>query len=147
MVNQKESLSPGLTRYRLATALIWVGVLAWIPFIMLRVVGQKPSLFLFLPFHLSGVVGGAQLRAAARREMGTAPPRKNKLRSIGQILIIGAILVWMPYFYLTLIVQAPVEVNQFLPYHLTGLSSGLGLLLLNYLRDRRETLKSEQEHV
>ena len=147
MVTKENSLIPAIARYRLATALIWVGVLAWVPFIMLRVAGQNPSLYLFLPFHLLGVVGGARLRAATRREMEIAPPRKGKLRTIGQILIFGAILVWVPYFYLNLIVQAPVEVNQFLPYHLTGLSIGLGLLLADYLLSRRRNLKSEQECV
>ncbi|HBX68474.1 MAG TPA: hypothetical protein DEH25_03570 [Chloroflexi bacterium] len=140
MVAQENAYNPAmLIRYRLATALIWVGVLAWVPFIILRVAGQKPSLYLFLPFHLLGVIGGPRLRAMARKEMGAAPPQKSKLYAIGQILVLGAILVWMPYFYLTLIAKAPVEVSQFLPFHLTGLLSGLGLLLVDFLRQRQKS--------
>lgn len=44
-----------LIRYRLGTALIWLGVLTWAPFILLRIAGEKPSLFLYLAFHLAGV--------------------------------------------------------------------------------------------
>ena len=58
MVTDEKISNAALTRYRLGNALIWLGVLTWLPFIVLRIAGEKPSLFWFLPFHLVGVVGG-----------------------------------------------------------------------------------------
>ncbi|MBL7162495.1 MAG: hypothetical protein ISS57_07800 [Anaerolineales bacterium] len=139
MVIKEKVISPALNRYRLATALIWVGVLAWVPFITLRTVGQKPSLFWFLPFHLIGVVGGSRLRAAARREIGIAPQKKRSLRTTGHILVFVGILVWVPHFYLKLVAHMLVEVSQFLPYHLTAVLSGVALLLVNFLVNRRKS--------
>jgi len=139
MVTKEETLNPTITRYRLATAMIWVGVLTWVPFIILRTMGQKPSIFWFLPFHLLGVVGGARLKAAARREMGCAPPQKTWLRILGHILLFTGISVWVVYFSLKLGFHAPVEVGQFLPYHLTAILSGIAILLVNFLVNRHKT--------
>jgi hypothetical protein len=139
MVTKEETLSRELTRYRLATALIWVGVLTWIPFIILRTLGQKPSLFWFLPFHLIGVVGGSRLKAAVRREMGAPPTKKTLLRTVGHILVFTGIMVWVVYFSLKLIFHLPVEVGQFLPYHLTAMLSGIVILLVNFLVNRQKS--------
>jgi uncharacterized membrane protein YbhN (UPF0104 family) len=138
MVTKEKTFPHGLNRYHLATALIWIGVLIWLPFIVLRFIGQKPSLFLFLPFHLLGVVGGSRMRAAARRELGISPPKKTTLRTLGYTLIFLGILVWAPYFCLKLVAQNPVEVAQFLPYHLAAISSGIAILLVNFQFDRRK---------
>ena len=121
-----------LMRYRLGIVLIWIGVLTWAPFIVMRANGIYPSIFWFLPFHLTGVIGGSRLRAAARREMGKEAPKKNAFRTIGHILIFLAIAVWGVYFYLKLVAGLPVEVTDFLPYHLTGIFGGIGLLTVNY---------------
>ena len=66
MVTVAKLFSTPLTRYRLGSALIWVGVLTWTPYIFLRVTGQVTSPFLFLLFHLVGVVGGSRLRSHVR---------------------------------------------------------------------------------
>ena len=58
MVIEKKLFNTALARYRLGTLLLWLGILTWVPFIILRIVGEKPSLFWFLPFHLLGVIGG-----------------------------------------------------------------------------------------
>ncbi|MBI2333480.1 MAG: hypothetical protein HYU84_15210, partial [Chloroflexi bacterium] len=63
MVTDKKIFNAALMRYRLGNVLIALGVLTWLPFIVLRIAGEKPSLFLYLPFHLLGVIGGARLRA------------------------------------------------------------------------------------
>lgn len=48
MVTKEGTLKPTLlTRYRLGTVLIWVGVLTWVPFIILRTMGQNQSIFWF----------------------------------------------------------------------------------------------------
>ena len=133
MVNKERTISPLLARYRLATILIWVGVLIWVPLIILRSIGQKPSLFWFLPLHLLGVVGGSRLKAAVRREMGNPPPKKTRLHTLGQILVLVGILVWVIYFYLKLVVHTPVDVGQFLPYHLAAMLGGVAILLMDFL--------------
>ncbi len=137
MVTDEKIYNAALTRYRLGNALIWLGVLTWLPFIVLRIAGEKPSLFLYLPFHLAGVIGGSRLRAYARKEMRMAPPKKSRLQTVGHIMIFAGILVWVPYFYLKA-VQQPVEVMSFLPYHLTGVLGGIALLAINYLISRKE---------
>lgn len=127
-----------LTRYRLGTALVWLGVLTWAPFIILRIAGEKPSLFWYLPFHLVGVISGARLRASARREMDMPPAKRNRLRVAGHVLIYLGILVWAPYFYLKMFSSMPTEVMDFLPYHLTGVLGGVAVLGLSHLAERKK---------
>lgn len=127
-----------LTRYRLGTALVWLGVLTWAPFIILRIAGEKPSLFWYLPFHLVGVISGARLRASARREMDMPPAKRNRLRVAGHGLIYLGILVWAPYFYLKMFSSMPTEVMDFLPYHLTGVLGGVAVLGLSHLAERKK---------
>jgi hypothetical protein len=124
---------------RLGSALIWIGVLAWVPFILMQVNGNKPSLLWFLPFHLLGVISGTRLRSTARDANGTPRPPRNPVRTAGRMLIYAGVLVWLPYFYLRLVAGRPVEVVQFLPYHLAGLLGGLGLLAASNLLNRRES--------
>ena len=137
MVVGEKTTSATLFRYRAGLILIWIGVLTWLPFIVLRASGSKPSLFLFLPFHLVGVIGGSRLRAAARSEMGAEAPKKNTFRTIGHGLIFLGILVWGVYFYLKLMAGQPVEVGDFLPYHLTGIFGGIIFLGIGYFLNQR----------
>ena len=136
MVTNQKFYSGSLMRYRLGNALIAVGVLTWLPFIVLRIVGEKPSLFLYLPFHLLGILVGSRLRTSARKEMGTLPVKKSPLQLLGRGMIILGILVWTPYFYLKA-VQQSVEVMDYLPYHLTGLLGGITLLAINHFISRK----------
>ena len=138
-VTEGKIINMALARYRLGNVLIWLGVLAWVPFIVLRMAGEKPSFLLFLPFHLIGVVGGSRLRSLARKEMGELAPKRNTLRVLGHGMIYLGILVWMPYFYLKLIAHQPVEVMNFLPFHLTGVFGGIFLLIVSYLINRRNS--------
>jgi hypothetical protein len=139
MVTREDSLISAATRYRLANLLIRAGVLTWVPFILLRFAGERPNIFWFLPFHLGGVVGGSRLKAAARRALGEAAPKKTRLRTLGHILVFTGILVWVFYFFLKLVIRLPVEVSQFLPFHLTAMLSGIAILFLNFWRERQET--------
>ncbi|MFZ5857995.1 MAG: hypothetical protein ACOYZ6_14290 [Chloroflexota bacterium] len=139
MVTEEKISNAALMRYRLGNVLIWLGVLTWLPFIVLRIAGEKPSLFLYLPFHLAGVIGGSRLRAYARKEMRMAPPKKSRLRTVGHIMIFAGILVWAPYFYLKA-VQQPVEVMNFLPYHLTGVLGGVVVLVVNHYLSQRDVI-------
>jgi hypothetical protein len=126
-----------LTRHRLGTALIWLGVMTWLPFIVLRIAGEKPALFWYLPFHLLGVLGGSRLRSLASREMGALAPKRNILRVIGHALIYAGILVWAPYLYLKLVAQQPVDVMNFLPLHLSGVVGGVLCIALSYGLSRK----------
>ena len=139
MVTDKKIYSAALMRYRLGNVLIALGVLTWLPFIVLRIAGEKPSLFLYLPFHLLGVIGGSRLRAFARKEMGVLPAKKSLLQILGHGMIFLGILVWSPYFYLKF-VQQPVEVMNYLPYHLTGVLGGITLLVVNYFLAQRAAM-------
>ncbi len=136
MVIKEKTASAALSRYRLGTVMVWVGVLTWVPFMLLRIAGEKPSLLWFLPIHLAGVMGGSRLRSVARKEMGVDPPRRNLLARAGHAMSFLGILVWAPYFYLKVIAHQPADVSHFLPYHLTGILGGAALMLLGYLRDR-----------
>jgi hypothetical protein len=139
MVTDGKNISSVLIRYRLGTILLWLGVFAWAPFIFLRAIGEKPSFLLFLPFHLIGVIGGSRLRSLASRELGMAPAKKNGMHIAGHILIVLGILVWAPYLYLKLVQGQPVEVMDFLPFHLTGVLGGVLLHLISYLIERQRT--------
>ena len=136
MVTDEKMYNTTLMRYRLGNVLIALGVLTWLPFIVLRIAGEKPSLFLYLPFHLLGVIGGARLRAYARKEMGVLPAKKSLLQILGHGMIFVGILVWAPYFYLKAVHQS-VEVLNYLPYHLTGILGGVSLLAINYWFTRK----------
>lgn len=137
MVTEERTTNAALIRYRAGLALIWFGVLTWLPFIVMRASGSKPSIFWFLPFHLVGVIGGSRLRKSARREMGAQAPHKNIFRTIGHSLIFLGIAVWGVYFYLKLAAGQPVAVGSFLPYHLTGIFGGIAFLGVGYLVNRR----------
>ena len=137
MVTEEKLISSVVMRYRLGTILIWLGVFTWVPFIFLQMIGEKPSFLLFLPFHLLGVIGGARLRAMARKELGLIPAKKNYLTLAGHLMIILGILVWVPYLYLKLVMGQSVEVMSYLPYHLSGVLGGVSLHILNYFMGRR----------
>jgi hypothetical protein len=137
MVNKEERLLNNiLLRYRLGTILIWLGVFTWAPFIFLRAIGETPPFLFFLPFHLIGVVGGARLRSLARKELGLNPPKRNVLHTAGHIMILLGIAVWIPYLYSKLVLGHPVEVMDYLPFHLTGVLGGVLVHLLSYLIER-----------
>jgi hypothetical protein len=137
MVTEEKLISTVVMRYRWGTILIWLGVFTWAPFIVLKVIGEKPPFLLFLPFHLLGVIGGARLRSMARKELGLIPNKKNYLTLAGHLMIFLGVLVWAPYLYLKLIVGQSVEVMNYLPYHLSGVLGGVSLHILNYFMERR----------
>lgn len=136
MVTQEKVISNVVLRYRLGIILIWLGVLTWSPFIFLRAIGERPSFWLFLPLHLIGVIGGSRLRSVARKELGLLPPKKNMLHLAGHAMILLGILVWAPYLYLKSVMGQPVDVLDFLPFHLSGVLGGVLLHLLSYVMRR-----------
>jgi hypothetical protein len=137
MVTEEKIIEDIILRYRLGTALVWLGVLTWAPFIFLRAIGEKPSFLLFLPFHLVGVIGGSRLRSIARRELGMSPPKRSLPHMAGHLMILLGILVWAPYLYLKIAMEQPVEVMNYLPFHLLGVLGGIFLHVLSYLIERQ----------
>jgi len=131
MVTDEKIYNAALIRYRLGYVLVWLGVLVWAPFIVLRIMGEQPSMSLYLPLHLLGVMGGSRLRAFARREMGMPSPKKSRLQMLGHGLIWAGILVWAPYYYLKAVAGSQVDVMDYLPYHLIGVLGGVLLLAIN----------------
>ena len=136
MVTEEKIISNIVLRYRFGTILIWLGVFTWAPFIFLRAIGERPPFLLFLPFHLIGVVGGSRLRSLARKELGIGSSKRNLLHLAGHALILLGILVWAPYLYLKLVMGQPVEVMNYLPFHLTGVLGGVSLHVLSYFVER-----------
>jgi hypothetical protein len=127
--------------YLWGTLLIWLGVLIWAPFIILKMMGENPLFLWYLPFHLIGVIGGSRLRAFARKEMGLPPPKRNPLQIGGSILIALGILTWAPYFYLKAFAQISLDVMNFLPFHLIGVLGGVLLLAINHMNVRKNRSK------
>jgi len=112
------------------TILIWLGVFAWAPFLVLIASGEEVSIFPFLAAHLAGVLGGAWLRASADRMEGLnqAQDRQGQRRRIAsRVLIYLGVLAWAPYFYLERVVGQDVDIFPFLAAHLTGVLGGAAL--------------------
>ncbi len=122
---------------RTGQALVLLGVLVWVPFIVLRVMGETPSVAWFLPFHLLGVIGGSRLKKLGQPET-PANQGTGRLKKLGHGLILLGVLVWAPYFYLKYSLGQPVELMLFLPFHLAGVFSGLLVLAIRYVRLNRE---------
>lgn len=91
MVTTENISNTALIKYRFGIVLLWLGILTWLPFILLRIVGETPSLFWFLPFHLAGVIGGSRLRKVARKDMNLPPPQRSRLQMLGHGFILAGI--------------------------------------------------------
>lgn len=143
MVTEEKIVSGVVRRYRLGTILVRLGVFTWAPFIFLRAIGESPAFLFFLPFHLIGVIGGSRLRSLARKELGMPPPKRSALNVAGHTLILLGILVWAPYLYSMLILGQPVEVMNYLPFHLTGVLGGVVLHVISYVNGK---LRTSEEH-
>lgn len=137
MVTDEKINNAAWMRYRLGSVFIWLGVLVWAPFIILRIMGEQPSMSLYLPIHLLGVMGGSRLRAFARKELGMPKPQKTHLQLLGHGVTWAGILVWAPYYYLKVVTSQPVDVMDYLPYHLIGVLGGAFILGIGWWVDRR----------
>jgi hypothetical protein len=113
--------------HKIGTFLVWTGVLVWVPYFGLRIAGESPSLLVFLPFHLAGVMGGSRLRTAANHQLGKPKENRKGYKRVAHVLVIASILVWIPYYALK-VTGRPVELAPFLIVHLIGILSGTGLM-------------------
>lgn len=109
------------------TILIWIGVLAWLPFFMLLAFGRSVTIFPFLAVHLTGVLGGWWLRTGADRLEGLDKVHDTfgrRRRLFSRILIYLGVLAWAPYFYLERVLGQDVAITPYLAAHLTGVLGG-----------------------
>jgi hypothetical protein len=120
------------------TVLLILGVTAWIPFLLLVVLGRQPSIYPFLAVHLTGVIGGSRLRSLATPEKQRRPRRQVW----GRVLIILGVLAWLPWFYQTDLLGRDLQIAPYLALHLTGVLSGLALLLSAPLQRAWRQLRS-----
>lgn len=112
-------------RRTIGTCLIWLGVLAWIPFLVLIASGQPASLFPFLGAHLAGVFSGAWLRSSADKMEGLDKAEHGRRRRIlSRTMIYLGVLALAPYFWLDKVLGQDVPISPFLAAHLTGVLGG-----------------------
>lgn len=105
--------------------LIWLGVLAWLPFFYFLSLGREVSIFPFLGVHLTGVLGGSWLLSNADKKEGIVRTKHgSKRRRVSRIMIYLGVLAWAPYLYLTRGLGQDVEIDPFLIVHLTGVLGG-----------------------
>ena len=126
---------------KFGTIFIIIGVLVWAPYFVMRINGESPSLLVFLPFHLLGVVGGARMRKTANKQLGIPIEKSRGYKRIARYLVIASLLVWILYYALKFSGR-PVEVAPFLTVHLVGMLGGTGLMgvgaAVQYLQKRRQ---------
>ena len=108
--------------------LIWLGILAWAPYVYLLAIGQKVSILPFLALHLAGLLSGGRLRSRAAIKTGnesTVQGRKRRFAS--NVLIFLGVLAWAPYIFITRGLGQDIEIAPFLIMHLTGVVGGLAV--------------------
>jgi hypothetical protein len=71
------------------------------------------------------------------------PPGRRSLHTVGHSLILLGISVWLPYLYWKLVLGQPVDVMEFLPFHLTGVLGGVLVHLLSFVMERYRKRKEE----
>ena len=124
---------------KIGKVLLIMGVLAWAPFLILVAMGEEPSIYPFLAVHLTGVIGGTRLRS---RGKDGETKKRSRRQIIGKILILLGVLAWAPYLYQKDVLGQPIEIGLFLTAHLTGVLTGIALLisvpLQKYLQESRQ---------
>lgn len=112
-----------MSRLRVANGLIILGVLAWLPFFWRLALGEHPNILPYLAAHLAGVLSGAWLRSRRAPAAHSNVIGQRRIAA-SKIMITLGVLAWAPYFYLTEVAAADVEITGFLAAHLTGVLGG-----------------------
>jgi hypothetical protein len=115
--------------HKFGTFLVILGVLVWVPFFALRIAGETPSMFIYLPFHLAGVIGGGSLRKVANHRLAKPKEGRFYYKWIAHILFVIGLLVWLPY-YAQKLNGSSVELTPYLTAHLIAVLSGTGIIIL-----------------
>lgn len=119
-----------ISRYAIGRAFTWLGILAWVPFILLTIGRYSPPILPFLVIHLIGILGGAWIkRTDPERGNGASLAGKSLSRRLGSVLILLGVAVWVPYFIFKNFAATEVSLAPFLILHLSAVVPGLLLRL------------------
>jgi len=119
-----------LSKYALGKTLTWLGILAWVPFILLTIGRYSPPILPFLVVHLIGILGGAWIKRSDSQ--ATTPNSfvgKSTSRKLGTILILLGVGVWVVYFTLKNYTAVEVSLAPFLVLRLSAVVPGFMLRL------------------
>ena len=121
-----------ISREQIGRTLIWLGVLTWVPYILLTIAGKSLPILPFLTVHLAGVIGGTKLR---RRNISGSSEQSRSItplqRRISNALLLIGIITWGVYFLMKSSLGEQVEIMPFLIIHLSGIFGGI-LLRFNF---------------
>jgi hypothetical protein len=66
----------------------------------LRMIGESPSLMVYLPFHLLGVIGGARMRTVANNQLGKPAEKRRGYKRVAHLSLSPAF--WFGYHIMVL---------------------------------------------
>jgi hypothetical protein len=119
-----------MSRYALGKTLTWLGILVWVPFILLTIGKYSPPILPFLVVHLIGILGGAWIkRTNSPVENANSLAGKSPARRIGSILILLGVAVRVIYFTIKNFTAMEVSLAPFLILQLSAVVPGLMLRL------------------
>lgn len=132
------------SKKNVGTLLIWVGVLAWTPYIYLVTNGHEASIWPYLTVHLLGSFIGGKLRGPLPENVAKAGGRRLV---ISRAMIYLGVMAWLPYIYLDSVVGASVSITPFLTVHLIGVLGGIlvRVSLLVHRIQKTEKFKAEMQ--
>lgn len=121
-------------KIKYSNTFIWIGVLAWVPYITARVMQIDWSGIPFLIVHLTGVIGGIYFRRQASE--GSPPPsaKIKRLKTISTALLITGVSVWAVYFGLEWITGVEHVITPFLATHLSLVLTGAVIKMYIFTR-------------
>ena len=121
-----------ISRVQIGRMLVWLGVLTWVPYILLTIAGRSLPILPFLMVHLTGVIGGTMLR---RSDIRSTPEKSRSRmplqRRISNALLLIGIIIWGVYFLMKSSLGEHIEIMPFLIIHLSGIFGGI-LLRFNF---------------
>lgn len=114
---------------KISNLLIWIGVLAWVPYLILRLMRKDFSVLPFLITHIICIIGGIVFRRQA--SAGASPPTQQtkRLKTISTVLLVLGVSVWGVYFSVQWLGVEISSITPFLAAHLTGVLSGAAIKL------------------
>lgn len=120
-------------RAKYSKILIWLGFLAWLPYIVFRAFRIDIVILPFLAVHLVGVIGGSFLSRDPNQPAKPISSQEKFRKTFSTVLILLGVSMWGLYFGLELITGVEREVTPFLIAHLSGVLSGAGIKIYNFL--------------
>lgn len=119
-----------ITKHTFGKALTLLGVLAWVPLLLLTFGGYSPSILPFLAVHLIGILGGVWFK---RTEQGGGASisltGKSLSRKLGSYLVLIGAAVWIPFIAINNLTVAEVSLAPFVTLHLSAVVPGILLRL------------------